>query len=79
MYPVKDILLILGLTIGVVILINVGIILAFRKGGKRRDMPYKALGKAINIVKDPWKKENEQIDELSDLLDSIEEKSDQDD
>ena len=59
-------------------LINVGIILAFRKGGKRRDMPYKALGKAINIAKNPWKEENEQIKELSNALDSIKKEGDED-
>ena len=79
MYSTNDILLAVGLAIGIVILVNFGAILAFLRGSKNRDAPYKALGKAINIVKDPWKKENEQIDELSDLLDSIEEKSDQDD
>jgi hypothetical protein len=73
MFPVKDILLVLGLTIGAVILINVGIILVFRKGGKRRDLPYKTLGKAINITRNPWRKETEQLDELSNLLDSIKE------
>ena len=75
MYPVKDALIIIGLTLGVVILINVGIIVAYRRGDSKRDMPYKSFGQALNIFKNPWKKENEQIDELSNLLDSIEEKS----
>jgi hypothetical protein len=68
---VTDGLLIIGLAIGIVILINVGIILAFIKGDKNRDAPYKALGKAIDIARNPWKEENEQLKELSNILDSI--------
>lgn len=70
-------LLIVGLAIGIVILVNVGVILAFLKGGKDRESPYKALGKAINMVRNPWKKENEQLEELSNILDSIKEETDE--
>lgn len=66
-------LIIIGLIIGVVILLNVGIFIRFRKGSRTRDMPYKAFGQAIDIFKNPWKKEDQQIEELSTLLDSIEE------
>lgn len=78
MYSANDILLVVGLAIGIVILINMGAILAFLKGDKNRDAPYRALGKAINIVKNPWKDENEQLKELSNLLDSIKKEGDED-
>jgi hypothetical protein len=77
LYPVDDVLLVLCLTIGAVVLINVGIIVAFRRGGSKKASPYKTFGKAINVARNPWKKENEQMNELSSILDSIEENSDQ--
>ena len=78
MYSTNDILLAVGLAIGIVILVNFGAILAFLRGSKNRDAPYKALGKAINIAKNPWKEENEQIKELSNALDSIKKEGDED-
>jgi hypothetical protein len=78
LYSVNDILLVIGLAMGIVILINLGAILAFLKGDKNGDAPYKALGKAINIAKNPWEEENEQLKELSNILDSIKEEKDED-
>jgi len=75
----SDALVIIGLTIGIVILINVGIIIGFRRGSRFQDKPYRTFGQALNIVRNPWKKENEKIEELSTLLDSIEEEPKQPD
>ena len=77
MYPGKDVLLVLGLTISIIILINVGIILRFRKSDRKRDTPYRAFGRAIDIARNPWKKEDEQLNELASILDSLKEEKDE--
>jgi hypothetical protein len=77
LYSVDDVLLVLCLTIGAVVLINIGIIVVFRRGGSNKASPYKTFGQAINVARNPWKKENDQMNELSNILDSIQENSDQ--
>jgi hypothetical protein len=77
LYPIEDVLLVLCLTIGAIILINAGIIVVFRRGGNKKASPYKTFGQAINVARNPWKEEDEQMNELSNILDSIQENSDQ--
>lgn len=69
--PETDILLVLCVTVGIAILINVGIISIFRKGDKKRETPFKVFRQVLNNVRNPWEKENEQIEELSSILDSL--------
>lgn len=75
MIPENDILLVLCVTVGIAILINVGIISIFRKGDKNRETPIKAFRQVIKNVRNPWQKENDQIEELSNILDSLKKES----
>jgi hypothetical protein len=71
----NNVIVILCLTIGIVIIINIGIIAAFRRGSDSRVKPFKTFGQALNLARNPWKKENEQLNELSHILDSIQDNS----
>ncbi len=53
-----------------IILINVGLFSALRKNksGSSREI----LRKSFNVAKDPFRKENQQLDELSDLVKELE-------
>jgi hypothetical protein len=73
----QEVTVILCLTIGLVIIINVGIIAVFRRNPGARAKSYKTIGKALKIARDPWEDENKQLDELSNLIESIQEKPEQ--
>lgn len=77
MNQLQEVALILCLTIGIVIIINVSIIVLFRRDPGARVKPYKTIGKALKIAKSPWEDEDKQLNELTNIIESIQEKSEQ--
>lgn len=73
----QEVTVVLCLTIGIVIIINVGIIILFRSDPGARVKPYKIIGKALKIARNPWEDESKKLDELSNIIESIQEKSEQ--
>ena len=63
MYEPQDILIVVGLTLFIVVLINAAILRAFRRGN----------GKILIDVRNPWKEEDKQLEELSNILNTINE------
>lgn len=64
--------LVLIIFILAIILINVGLFSALRKN--KSGSSIQILKNSFNVVKDPFKKENQQIDELSNLIKELENK-----
>ncbi len=73
----QEVAIILCLTIGIVIIINVGILILFRRDPGARVRPYKALGKALKTARAPWENEDKQLKELSNIIESIKSESEQ--
>ena len=77
MNQLQEVTVLLCLIIGIVIIINVGIIFLFRRDPGARVKPYKTIGKALKIARNPWEDENKKLNELSNIIESIQEKSEQ--
>ena len=77
MNQIQEITVILCLTIGIVIVLNIGIIVVFRRNPSARVKPYKTIGKALRIARDPWEEEDKQLNELSNIIESIQANSDE--
>jgi polyhydroxyalkanoate synthesis regulator phasin len=55
-------LIVVGITLAVVLVINAGILVTFLR--TKSSERFKIIGKAIQIVRDPFRSENESINEL---------------
>ena len=73
MYEPQDILIVVGLTIIIVLLINAAILKVFRRGSSTRYDRYKKFGKILTDVRNPWREEDKQLEELSNILKTINE------
>ena len=73
MYEPKDILIVVGLILVIVFLINAAILRAFRRGSGTRFNRYKVYGKILTDVRNPWREEDKQLEELSNILKTINE------
>jgi len=73
MYEPQDILIVVGLTLFIVVLINAAILRAFRRGTGTRFDRYKVYGKIFKDVRNPWREEDKQLEELSNILNTINE------
>ncbi len=73
MYEPQDILIVVGLTLVIVLLINAAILRVFRRGTNTRFDRYKVFGKILLDVRKPWREEVKQLEELSNILNTINE------
>jgi len=73
MYEPQDILIVVGLTLVIVLLINAAILVVFRRGSGTRFDRYKVFGKILIDVRNPWREEVKQLEELSNILNTINE------
>ena len=73
MYEPQDILIVVGLTLVIVLLINAAILIVFRRGSGTRFDRYKVYGKILIDVRNPWREEVKQLEELSNILNTINE------
>jgi len=78
MYEPQDILIVVGLTLVIVLLINAAILVVFRRGSGTRFDRYKVFGKILIDVRNPWREEVKQLEELSNILNTINEEVDVD-
>jgi hypothetical protein len=63
--------LVIVATIAIVVLINYVIIKSTTKGGRQANF----LSKTLDTAKNPWKRENDQLDELARLVEKVSAKS----
>ncbi len=73
MYEPQDILIVVGLTLFIILLINAAILIKFRRGSGARFNRYKVYGKILTDVRNPWREEDKQLEELSNILKTISE------
>jgi predicted membrane chloride channel (bestrophin family) len=73
MYEPEDILIVVGLTLFIILLINAAILIKFRRGSGTRLNRYKVYGKILTDVRNPWREEDKQLEELSNILKTINE------
>ncbi len=73
MYETQEILIVVGLTLVIVLLINAAILVVFRRGSGTRFDRYKVFGKILLDVRKPWREEVKQLEELSNILNTINE------
>ena len=78
MYEPQDILIVVGLTLVIVLLINAAILVVFRRDSGTRFDRYKVFGKILLDVRNPWREEVKQLEELSNILNTINEEVDVD-
>jgi len=78
MYEPQDILIVVGLTLVIVLLINAAILVVFRRGSGTRFDRYKVFGKILIDVRNPLREEFKQLEELSNILNTINEEVDVD-
>jgi hypothetical protein len=64
-------LLVICITLGLVLVLNIGIILRFGKNQGARTDHYKSLSRLFSVSKDFRKQEEDQLIELSDLVSKI--------
>lgn len=57
-----NVLLVLCGVLTFVVLLNAGLLLGILRGRTREQITF--LGKALNAVRNPWRKQDEQFDEL---------------
>ena len=78
MYEPQDILIVVGLTLFIIILINAAILITFRRGSGTRFNRYKVYGKILTDVRKSWREEDKQLEELSNILKTINEEVEED-
>jgi predicted membrane chloride channel (bestrophin family) len=78
MYEPQDILIVVGLTLFIVLLINAAILIKFRRGSGTRFDRYKVFGKIIIDARKPWREEDKQLEELSNIIKTINEEDEED-
>ena len=70
MFEAINPIVIIGVIITLVILFNIAMIFRYKNPDVRNDN--QAMKSMLNTVRSPWKEEDESLDELSKLIESIE-------
>ncbi len=62
---------VIGITLGVIVILNIAIFLYFRTNPKFKTGHYKSLGKLLTDFRKPWHNEEENIKKLSSIVKSL--------